>query len=106
MRGSLPGLVQGPPENRLRSRNTQGRHRKSATDWPGSEARTDGALPVKVCIFGAGAIGGYIGVKLALSGTDTSFIARGANLAAIKKNGLRLRNADPTFFLAPHAPDG
>jgi len=60
---------------------------------------------VKVCIFGAGAIGGYIGVKLALSGTDTSFIARGANLAAIKKNGLKLRSEDQTFVVQPTATD-
>lgn len=46
---------------------------------------------MKVCIYGAGAIGGYIGVMLARSGEETTLIARGAHLAAMKENGLRLK---------------
>lgn len=45
---------------------------------------------MKVCIFGAGAIGGYVGVELKASGVDVSLIARGPHLAAIKANGLKL----------------
>ena len=45
---------------------------------------------MKICIYGAGAIGGYLGVLLKLSGADVSLIARGAHLAAIKENGLKL----------------
>jgi 2-dehydropantoate 2-reductase len=45
---------------------------------------------MKIAIVGAGAIGGYLGVKLALAGNEVSFIARGANLEAIQKNGMRL----------------
>ncbi|MBB5046572.1 2-dehydropantoate 2-reductase [Rhodopseudomonas rhenobacensis] len=45
---------------------------------------------MKVCIYGAGAIGGYLGVQLALSGADVSLVARGAHLAAMKANGLKL----------------
>ena len=45
---------------------------------------------MKICIFGAGAIGGYMGVKLAQVGTDVSLVARGPHLEAMKKNGLRL----------------
>lgn len=45
---------------------------------------------MKIAIVGAGAIGGYLGVKLALAGHEVSFIARGANLEAIQKNGMRL----------------
>ena len=45
---------------------------------------------MKICIFGAGAIGGYMGVKLAQIGTDVSLVARGPHLDAMKKNGLRL----------------
>lgn len=45
---------------------------------------------MKVCIFGAGAIGGHIGVLMKLAGIDVSVIARGANLEAIKRNGLKL----------------
>jgi len=45
---------------------------------------------MKICIYGAGAIGGYLGVLLKLSGADVSLVARGAQLAAIKQNGLKL----------------
>ena len=45
---------------------------------------------MKICIYGAGAIGGYMGVQLALSGQDVSLIARGPHLKAIKRHGLKL----------------
>ena len=45
---------------------------------------------MKICIFGAGAIGGFMGVKLAQVGADVSLVARGLHLEAMKKNGLRL----------------
>ena len=45
---------------------------------------------MKVCIYGAGAIGGYIGVLMKLAGADVSLIARGAHLEAIRANGLKL----------------
>jgi len=52
---------------------------------------------VKICIFGAGAIGGYMGVKLAQAGADVSLVARGPHLAAMQENGLTLleEGADP-----------
>lgn len=45
---------------------------------------------MKVCIYGAGAIGGYVGVQLKRAGVDVSLVARGAHLEAMKKNGLKL----------------
>jgi 2-dehydropantoate 2-reductase len=45
---------------------------------------------MKFCIVGAGAIGGMLGVKLALAGHDVTLILRGANLAAVQANGLTL----------------
>ena len=45
---------------------------------------------MKICIFGAGAIGGYMGAKLALAGADVSLVARGPHLAAIQDTGLTL----------------
>jgi 2-dehydropantoate 2-reductase len=45
---------------------------------------------MKVCIYGAGAIGGYLGVQLAGAGADVSLVARGAHLAAMRENGLKL----------------
>ena len=47
-----------------------------------------GAL--KIAIYGAGAIGGYLGVQLSLAGHDVTLIARGEHLKAMKKNGLKL----------------
>jgi 2-dehydropantoate 2-reductase len=49
---------------------------------------------MKFAIIGAGAIGGYVGVKLALAGEDVVFIARGANLQAIQRHGMTLRLHD------------
>jgi 2-dehydropantoate 2-reductase len=45
---------------------------------------------MKVCIYGAGAIGGYLAVELALSGQDVCVVARGAHLKAIQERGLTL----------------
>ena len=52
---------------------------------------------MKICIFGAGAIGGYMGAKLAAAGADVSLVARGPHLAAIADKGLTLieDGADP-----------
>src|SRR5262249_39998368 len=55
---------------------------------------------MRICIVGAGAIGGMLGVKLALSGQDVTFIVRGANLEAVKKAGMKLVMEDGTEFVA------
>ena len=55
---------------------------------------------MKVAIIGAGAIGGYVGVKLALAGEDVTFIVRGGNLAAIKRDGMKLIMDDGTEHVA------
>ena len=52
---------------------------------------------MKFLIAGAGAIGGYIGAKLALAGEDVTLFARGPHLAAMKANGLRVLDADGDF---------
>ncbi len=49
---------------------------------------------MKICIFGAGAIGGYLGVKLAQAGADVSLVARGPHLAVMNAKGLTLVEAD------------
>jgi 2-dehydropantoate 2-reductase len=48
---------------------------------------------MKIAIIGAGGIGGYFGARLAASGEDVAFVARGAHLAAMKRDGLRLESA-------------
>jgi 2-dehydropantoate 2-reductase len=49
---------------------------------------------LKIAIIGVGAIGGYVGIRLALAGEDVTFIARGANLEALRNRGIRLVTAD------------
>jgi 2-dehydropantoate 2-reductase len=44
----------------------------------------------KICVVGAGAIGGLLAAKFALAGEDVTVIDQGAHLAAIQKNGLKL----------------
>jgi len=53
------------------------------------------------CVVGAGSIGGYVGVKLALAGEHVTLIAHGANLEAIRARGMRLTMADGTDYIAP-----
>lgn len=60
---------------------------------------------MKICIFGAGAIGGYLGARLALAGTDVSLVARGPHLAAMKANGLRLLEGDSDETVPVRASD-
>ncbi len=57
-------------------------------------------LTVKIAVVGAGAIGGYVGGWLAAAGEDVTFIARGANLAAIRSNGMRVIGEDGTEVVA------
>src|SRR2546430_507013 len=55
---------------------------------------------MKVAIIGCGAIGGYVGAKLALAGERVTFIACGANLEAVQRRGVRLILADGTEQVA------
>ncbi|OJU15225.1 MAG: 2-dehydropantoate 2-reductase [Afipia sp. 62-7] len=60
---------------------------------------------MKICIYGAGAIGGYLGVQLMLAGADVSLVARGAHLAAMKANGLKLLIGDEERVVHPRCTD-
>jgi 2-dehydropantoate 2-reductase len=60
---------------------------------------------MKVCIYGAGAIGGWIGVKLAQIGCNVSVVARGATLAALHEDGLRLIEENETHTVRVHASE-
>ncbi|MGI9405489.1 MAG: 2-dehydropantoate 2-reductase [Hyphomicrobiaceae bacterium] len=60
---------------------------------------------MKICVYGAGAIGGYVGLMLKRGGADVSLIARGAHLAAIRENGLKLITKDETFVEKMTATD-
>ena len=58
---------------------------------------------MKICVVGAGAIGGYMAVRLADAGHAVSVIARGPHLAAIRRRGLTLIEADAERTIAPAA---
>ncbi|HET9702215.1 MAG TPA: 2-dehydropantoate 2-reductase N-terminal domain-containing protein, partial [Burkholderiales bacterium] len=58
---------------------------------------------MKFAVFGAGSIGGLLGARLALAGEDVTFIARGANLEAIRSNGFKLIEEDGKEVVASNA---
>ena len=60
---------------------------------------------MKIAIYGAGAIGGYLGCELARAGTDVTMIARNRTLAAIRENGLTLHIDGETRIGRPAATD-
>lgn len=55
---------------------------------------------MKIAILGSGAVGGYYGARLARSGHDVTFIARGAHLAAIRERGIEIRSPALGDFVA------
>lgn len=55
---------------------------------------------MKIAVYGTGGVGGYFGGRLAQAGNDVTFIARGANLDAIRTNGLRVSSVHGDFTIA------
>ena len=60
---------------------------------------------MRICIFGAGAVGSHFAVRLALSGHDVSCVMRGPHLEAVKAKGLTLRVGDAEFTARVRASD-
>jgi 2-dehydropantoate 2-reductase len=60
---------------------------------------------LRICVYGAGAIGGYLAGFLAESGAEVSVVARGAHLAAIRAHGLRVETADGNVTARVRASD-
>jgi 2-dehydropantoate 2-reductase len=60
---------------------------------------------MRICIFGAGAVGSHFAVRLALAGHDVSCVMRGPHLEAVKANGLTLRVGDAAFSARVKASD-
>jgi len=58
---------------------------------------------VRICVFGAGAIGGHLAARLAKAGAEVSVVARGAHLQAIRERGLLLRARDGEVLCHPRA---
>src|SRR6476646_1448880 len=55
---------------------------------------------MRICVFGAGAVGGLIATRFALAGEDVTIIDRGPHLAAIKSNGIKLQWQDGSVEIA------
>jgi 2-dehydropantoate 2-reductase len=55
---------------------------------------------MRITIMGAGGVGGYFGAKLAKSGCEVGFVARGAHLAAMRQSGLRVESQLGDIYLA------
>jgi 2-dehydropantoate 2-reductase len=60
---------------------------------------------MRFCIYGAGAIGGLIGARLARTGEDVTLIARGAHLAAMRENGLKVTGHGGDFTVKPRVTE-
>ncbi len=56
---------------------------------------------MRVAVFGTGGVGGYFGGKLAQSGEDITFIARGKHLEAIQQSGLCVKSIQGDFSIQP-----
>ena len=56
-----------------------------------------------ICVFGAGAIGGYMAAKLEAAGTPVSLVARGPHLAAMRRDGLVLQSGGERLTTRPNA---
>jgi 2-dehydropantoate 2-reductase len=60
---------------------------------------------VRIAVYGAGAIGGLLGARLALAGDEVTLIARGAHLEAMRRNGLTLHMGGETLVARPALTD-
>jgi len=60
---------------------------------------------MRVCVFGAGAIGGHLAVRLARGGAEVSVLARGPHLAAIQRDGLTVHASDGQLHTRVRASD-
>lgn len=60
---------------------------------------------MRICVFGAGSVGGHLAAKFAAAGHTVSVVARGANLAAIQANGIALREGARTIAGRVRASD-
>ena len=78
----------------------------AARHLPREGGRKEWWFMTKICIFGAGAIGGYVGARLAHKGeTEVSLVARGPHLAAMQAGGLTLKQGGETFVARPRVTD-
>src|SRR5918995_6131032 len=60
---------------------------------------------MRIAVYGAGGVGGYLGGRLAQAGADVHFIARGAHLRALREHGLQVRSVKGDFAVRAPATD-
>ena len=60
---------------------------------------------MRIAVYGTGGVGGYFGGRLAQAGAEVHFIARGANLRALRERGLRVRSVNGDFEVQAAATD-
>lgn len=60
---------------------------------------------MRICVFGAGAVGGHLAARLARAGKNVSLVARGPHLQAIRADGLRFETPAESFTVHPQASD-
>jgi 2-dehydropantoate 2-reductase len=60
---------------------------------------------MRIAVMGSGGLGGYFGARLVQGGADVHFVARGAHLAAMRADGLRIEGPDPLHVKDIHATD-
>src|SRR4051794_23962120 len=60
---------------------------------------------MKICVYGAGAVGGHVAARLASGGCPVSLVARGEELTAIRRNGLRVTTSDAELISHPVVTD-
>ncbi len=61
---------------------------------------------MRIAVFGTGGVGGYFGGRLAQAGNDVTFIARGAHLEAIRRDGLKVESIAGNFAVIPARATG
>src|SRR6185437_4144136 len=74
-------------------------------NWRLTPRSLQGLNFMRICVFGAGAVGSHIAVRLALAGHDVSCVMRGPHLEAVKNNGLAVRVGDAAFKAKVKASD-
>ena len=72
-------------------------HSRRLVETGGSAIPVQDIHPMRICVFGAGAVGSHFAVRLALAGHEVSCVMRGAHLDAVKADGLTLRVGNAEF---------
>ena len=98
LQGEVVGL-QAPETDSHHRRDSAHRDRQAPAARRRAGVRAEGVVPrMKIVIAGAGAIGGYIGARLARQGADVVLFARGPHLKAMQERGLRVISAEEGDF--------